>query len=176
MKKLVFLCCFILLATNSFAEKGWHVEWYRIKRPSNEYGEFLGEENWSNINFNRSWKTNYVYGDIKDYVGFIATTTIHSNGGKYEFKLFNVDDTASLFLDGKKILETNYKDSINVTVSKGEHTLRIEWKEYCCGASIGFFMSEPRYKEEKLYGIVIAFLIGISVAIVLLLLKIRKRK
>ena len=65
MKKLVFLCCFILLATNSFAEKGWHVEWYRIKRPSNEYGEFLGEENWSNINFNRSWKTNYVYGDIK---------------------------------------------------------------------------------------------------------------
>ena len=42
--------------------------------------------------------------------------------------------------------------------------------------ALAFFMSEPQYKEEKLYGIVIAFLIGISVAIVLLLLKIRKRK
>lgn len=122
----------------------WDVEWYSVNRTTLQFEEFLGSEKWITGDLSYDWNHQVVYGGRKDYVGFIATTTMYFDEGEYIFELYNVSDTASIILDGEEILYRRGldRDAVKINISKGNHTLTLKWKEFCCGASIGFSMGK----------------------------------
>ena len=151
-----------------YASATWHVKWYEIDRSSHEFKKFLGSENWSVGSFNKNWGHGTLYDDAKDYVGFIATSTIYSDGKNYTFELYNVDDEATLFLDGKEILHTLSRKSVDIYIPKGEHTLEIKYIETCCKASIGFSTNESLFIKKQFNNASNKIFVGIAIGIIIL--------
>ena len=145
-----------------FAGNYWDVEWYKVSPDRyevrkngievHEFEEFLGSEKWQAGNFYYDWGKGIVYNEeYWDYIGFIATTKIYSEGGNYTFILYDVNDVAILSIDGEEIICTDDEASVNLNISAGSHTLQIRWEEHCCYASIGFYTSnESIFSKKKL--------------------------
>ncbi|HEC82711.1 MAG TPA: hypothetical protein ENI53_02365 [Thermoplasmatales archaeon] len=177
---VIFLFFTIVYFDCSIAENKWRVEWYKINKDTHEFEELIGRENWTAGNFEYNWLNNHVYDEIRDYVGFIAEIKIYSDDKVYEFKLYEVDEEARIIIDDKEILKTTtYMENIKVNLSKGIHTLKIEWKEYCCLAIIGFSTDEKlfierEFKNNKNIELLLIVLIFVSIGIISL--KFHERK
>ncbi|HEC77202.1 MAG TPA: hypothetical protein ENI33_08125 [Thermoplasmatales archaeon] len=184
--KRVSICIVIILFLSTVyfdcavAENKWRVEWYKINKDTHEFEELVGRENWTAGNFEYNWLNNHVYNEIRDYIGFIAETKIYSDGGEYEFKLYEIDEEARIIIDDEEVLHsTTYMENIKVNLSKGIHTLKIEWKEYCCLASIGFstdekLFVEKEFKSDKNIELILVAFILVSAGIIIL--KFHERK
>lgn len=171
-----------MIGTRSLSEDKWHVEWYKINKNTLEFEKLIGTETWPAGNFEYDWLISPVYDNMRDYIGFIAVTKIYSRGGTYKFMLYNVNDVATLFVDDEEILHVTGTKWVEVNLSKGMHTLKIEWKEYCCSASIGFRTNETLYMQNKnnkrlpieatfLFILIIACAIFISIYLSLYIIK-----
>ncbi len=168
MKAVAFAILFLtIFGMNYFttSENVWYVEWYKLSKTTYDFEEIIGYENWTAGNFEYNWHHDYVYDNMRDRVGFIATTKIYSDGGRYKFELYNVDDEATLFLDDEKIIHTIGRKSVEINISKGVHTLKIEWQEHCCGASIGFSTDEELFVKKNFNDY---FIIELIIAIIAL--------
>lgn len=179
MKVKAFVILLLIIFGVNYVACGnnvWHVEWYRLSKTTYDFEELIGEENWTAGNFEYNWHHDYVYDNMRDRVGFIAETKIYSDGGKYKFELYNVDDEATLYLDGEKILHTIGRKEVEINISKGVHILKIEWQEHCCGASIGFATDEELFVEKNFNDYLIIELIIAVVALCSLVLLIIRKK
>jgi PKD repeat protein len=126
------------------SETKWYVSWYLYE---NDEWHTIGNETWPEGSFHYDWSRSNVYEDYRDNIMFIANTPkIYSEGGTYEFRLYDVDDDAWVYLDGNEILSASYsfwtgdgEDSVEIPLSKGTHHLAITWIEDDGDASIGFY-------------------------------------
>lgn len=141
---LVILSLIALVISGSYVTASWNVEWYTVNEDSYKFEDLLGKETWPTGDFSYDWAYTDVFSTSKDYVGFIATTDIYANGDTYKISLFDVNDEATVYIDGREVLSYNEltdmldRKSTNVDLTYGRHELQIEFIEACCQASIGF--------------------------------------
>ena len=148
LKQIVFrsllLVLLLLLLPSFYTTATWDVKWYSINEDTYDFEELLGEESWPNGGFFHDWDYSVVFSSRKDYVGFVASTPIYSNGDSYKFSLFDVNDEATVYIDNREILSYNEifdmlnKKSIRVEIQSGYHELKVVYIEDCCQASVGF--------------------------------------
>jgi hypothetical protein len=155
------------------------VTWFSVDQETFEFVDKIGAETWPGGSFRYNWMGTRVYGSKNDYVGFVATATIYAEGGNYSFELYDVDNEGHVAVDGRGIIDTLSTKNVTVFLSEGQHTLTVTYKEYCCGASIGFRTTDKLFDvptnekvlglfsiEELLWGAVAGVMIGIAGAIV----------
>ena len=162
----------VLLSLNAGAATKtyiWNVKWYKIDEISGNFTKYLGCEKWKSATFYKDWKREEVYGGHYDFVGFIATAEINSLGKNYTFDLYNVDNEATIYLDGQKILNSSSSShkTVNIYIPPGKHEIKIVYMELCCVASIGFSIDDETIfvvkKEESKTGIP-GYTTGIAIA------------
>jgi len=179
MFTILMLC--VTLPNDAEEPGGWEVKWYRV-RPTTDGGEFrvfLESEMWNQTSFYFNWGGHIIYDKLTDNVVFIATTAIHSDGGKYRLKLYDVDDRAIVTIDGEEVLSAVVEDDIpgsqekDITIAKGQHLLRVEYREECCKASIGFSLPDSLYvannDDNGIPGIGILLLLSALMTVVVIL-------
>lgn len=129
----------------------WDVKWYKVDEMNLDFTTYLGSEKWNSVSFYKNWEGDKVYHNLHDFVGFVASATIYSIGKNYSFTLYNVNNEASLYIDGEKVLNVSSGNSgtANIYIPEGEHEIRIEYKELCCDASIGFTAFDVTAFEVK---------------------------
>ncbi|HHH78134.1 MAG TPA: hypothetical protein ENL18_02855 [Thermoplasmatales archaeon] len=166
MKKLAVIAMVLLLLVCSFQSghasaagdtSRWEVKWHKNYKTVNNttFGVFIGSEYWNETSFYHNWGGHRVYEKYTDNIGFEATTQIYSGGGKYELRLYDVDDYAWVTLDGKEVLRVEKKGdepgngSVNLEISKGQHMLKVNWEEECCKASIGFAAPDELFNKDN---------------------------
>lgn len=151
------LCTALLLPAAAQEPAHWEVKWYRVRATTDggEFRVFLGSEQWNHTSFHFDWGSHRIYGTHTDNVVFVATTTIYSSGGSYRFKLYDVDDTATVTIDGEEILTASASNDVpgqkivNYYLDRGSHLLRVEYREICCTASIGFDIPDELFEKDK---------------------------
>lgn len=172
-ESITALVLLIVLACNmgsAIDEHHWRVQWYTVDEKTYTFGELLGEENWTAGSFHHDWEYGPVYNMIKNHIGFVATTGIYSRGKTYEFRLYDVDDFAVVYIDGEEIFSSENQEYFQVFIPKGVHNLTIKWQEECCEASIGFSADESLFSESKttddfmIYAFITAALVMAGVA------------
>ncbi len=170
----IALVLFIILTGNAGAagnDNHWQVKWYTVDKDTYAFGELVGEENWTAGSFHHDWEYGMVYNMTKNYIGFIATTEIYSRGKTYEFRLYDVDDFAVVYIDGEEIFSSENQEYFQVFIPEGVHNLTIKWQEYCCEARIGFSADDSLFVEKQtgdfvtLYALIAAALIIAGIAI-----------
>ena len=162
----------VLLSLNASAATKtyiWNVKWYKIDEISGNFTKYLGCEKWKSATFYKDWEREEVYDGYYDFVGFIATAEINSIGKNYTFDLYNVDNKATVYLDGQEILNSSSlpHKTVNMYIPPGKHEIKIVYMELCCVASIGFSVDDETIfvvkKEESKTGIP-GYTVGIAIA------------
>ena len=158
MRGLAVITCFIFailcvgfLPENTMADGEWNVRWYDLNKLTLEYETLLGTETWPAGNFSYNWKTGVLYEKRVNYVGFIATSSLHFDGGKYKFRAY-ADDSISVRLDEKEILNTTKAKGwaeVEIEIPKGLHILEVRYKETCCSARVSFSFTQNRTGLEE---------------------------
>jgi len=157
MRYLPLLLAAALLLCSSLAladgDRAWEVKWYetRPKTGGGVYTVFLASESWTETNFHYSWGGGRIYENYTNNLQFTATTLVYGDGDTHTLELYDVDDLAWVTLDGDEILRVEMtgdrpaNGTAQVTIPEGQQLLRVNWREDCCSASVGFHMPEELY-------------------------------
>ncbi|MEA2054159.1 MAG: hypothetical protein U9O96_03440 [Candidatus Thermoplasmatota archaeon] len=126
---IVLISCSTQLSHLSDADdtSHWEVKWYKIYNTVNNstFRVFVGSESWDKKSFYYNWDGYKVYENYTDNIGFEATALIHSEGGEYELRLYDVDDYAWVTVDGKEMLRVEKDDKAGEGIVKLNNPLRL---------------------------------------------------
>ena len=135
-----------LLVTRHEHNNGWHVSWRSVDSQRwNTLDQWsTGELGTSQFppTFSYAWRW-YVFHNYQDWTGFVATMQIEVRGDDPITFTIGSDDGARLFIDDELQIDNwrvggYQKISKSIQLSRGFHTLRLEWFDWKEWAIVSF--------------------------------------